>query len=163
MHKAPTVDYPVGPSRFQNLALLVLWLCVAGVDVLWWFQSDRIDWRPLAGFVVTLVAGLIAFRAWQARNTGTLQWDGQSWWWDGGGTRVSGALKPRLDLQGVLLLDFCAHARSRKWLWLERQAAPLRWSALRRAVYAPAPVDLGATDGDWPLAEPTHQGGSARW
>ncbi len=162
MHKAPTVDYPVGPSRFQNLALLVLWLCVAGVDAVWWLQSDRIDWRHVSGVAVTLGAAAIAFRAWQAQSTGALQWDGQSWWLDVGGTRVSGELKPRLDLQSVLLLDFSAPARSRKWLWLERQAAPLRWSALRRAVHAPAHGGPGATDGSLPLAQRKHQGGSAR-
>jgi hypothetical protein len=162
MHKAPTVDYPVGPSLFQSLALLVLWLSVVGVDVLWWLQSDRIDWRHVSGSALTLGAAAIAFRAWKLRNNGLLQWDGQAWWWDAGGIRVSGDLKPRLDLQSVLLLDFCAHAGSRKWLWLERQTAPSRWSALRRAVHAPAQVDPAVTDGSLPLAKQTHQGGIAR-
>jgi toxin CptA len=163
MHKAPTVDYPVGPSLFQTLALLVLWLCVAGVDFVWWIQSDRIDWRHAAGGAVTLGAAAVAFRTWQLRSNGILQWDGQSWWWDSGGTRVSGELKPRLDLQSVLLLDFSAHTGFRKWLWLERQTAPSRWSALRRAVHAPAQVDTGATDGSLPLAKQTQQGGTAWW
>ncbi len=163
MYKAPTVDYPVGPSLFQTLALLILWLCVAGVDVLWWLQSDRIGWRHLSAGAVTLAAGAMAFRAWQSRNNGVLQWDGQSWWWDAGGARVSGDLKPRLDLQSVLLLDFSAHPGSRKWLWLERQTAPSRWSALRRAVHAPAQGNSGATDGSAPLEKKTPQGGIARW
>ena len=163
MHQAPTVDYPVGSSLFQTWALRFLWLCVGAVDALWWFQSDRIDWRHLLAVALTFGAGAMAFRAWQARNTGTLQWDGQSWWWDAGEARVSGELKPRLDLQSVLLLDFRADARSRKWLWLERQAAPSHWSALRRAVFAPAQVDMGATNGGLLLAKQKQHGGNARW
>jgi toxin CptA len=163
MHKAPTVDYPVGPSLFHTLALLALWLCVAGVDVAWWMQSDRIDWRHVSAGAITLGAAVVAFRTWQLRSTGILQWDGQSWWWDAAGTRVSGELKPRLDLQSVLLLDFSAHTGSRKWLWLERRTAPSRWSALRRAVHAPAPGDHGVADGSLSLAKPTNRGGIAPW
>ncbi|MBC7704098.1 MAG: hypothetical protein H7274_09200 [Rhodoferax sp.] len=162
MHKAPTVDYPVGPSRFQARALLVLWWCVAGVHVLWWLRSDRLDWRHGLSAAVTVAAALLALRAWQAASIGRLHWDGQTWWWETGGTRVSGQLKPRLDLQSVLLLEFSAPSCSRQWLWLERQAAPSRWSALRRAVHAPTRVDLGTPDGGLPPAEQPGHGQVAR-
>ena len=163
MHKPPAVDYPVGRSRFQNFLLLALWLGVAGVDALWFFQADRFDWRNWLGVALTLAAALIALRIWRVSPVGALHWDGQAWWWDSGGIRAGGVVSPDLDLQSVLLLGFKAHSGARHWFWLERGAAPARWSALRRAVHAPQPIGAEARLDDGALAvQPAHRGENAR-
>ena len=163
MHKAPAVDYPVGLSRFMSLALLALWFFVAVIYAAWWLQLDRIGWQHVLSIVVTLIAAGVSLRAWRSSSVGKLQWDGQSWWWETGKVRASGEIKPRLVLQGVMLLEFSGHSRSRHWLWLQQRAAPLRWNALRRAVRAPVQKDDGAPENGLPPTEQSQQGGLVRW
>ena len=160
MHKAPTVDYPVGRSRFQAIALLVLLSGVCVVDGLWFFQSNRLDWRHGLGVAVTLAAIAVALRAWRVAPKGTLDWDGQSWWWTSNGTRASGVVTPHLDLQVILLLGFVEHGRGRRWFWLTRSSAPMRWTALRRAVHAPRATDADGNgdDGRPGMARSCHGG-----
>lgn len=165
MHKAPTVDYPVGPSRFYTLALSVIWSGVIGVDAMWLLRASRLDWRHMLGIAVSLAAGVVmALCARRAAPAGTLLWDGQCWWWETGGVRASGEVKPRLDLQSVLLLGFLPHSGARQWLWLEKRTAPTRWNALRRAVHASGQADADVGDGSAsPPAEPSHEGGTVQW
>ena len=151
MHKAPTVDYPVGRSRFQIFALLALWLGVVGTDAMWLLQADRLDWRHGLGVTVSLIAAVLALYALRASRRGCLRWDGQSWWWDCGGVKASGGVQCFLDLQSVLLVGFTAHSGSRRWLWMERSTMPSHWSALRRAVYAPASAHADPGIGGDPL------------
>ena len=138
MHKAPTVDYPVGRSRFQTFAALALCLSVTGTDAMWLLQADRLDWRHGLGVAVSLIAAVLALYALRASPKGCLRWDGQSWSWDCGGVQAIGGVQSYLDLQSVLLVGFTAHSGSRCWMWLERSTMPSHWSALRRAVYSPA-------------------------
>ena len=163
MHKAPTVDYPVGRSRFQARLLLVTLASVLGVHVLWFAHADGFGWRHGLGFSLTLATALVALHFWRQSPEGVLHWDGKSWWWESRGARTSGAVLPHLDLQNNLLLGFCAPSGLRYWLWLERGSAPSRWYALRRAVHAPGQVDADAEPGDDALAvSPYRRGGTAR-
>jgi len=157
MHKAPAVDYPVGLSRYLNLAFFSVWFFVAGVYVVWWLLVDRTGWQHVLATVATLIAVALSIRAWRTSSIGKLQWDGQTWWWESGVFHVSGEIRPRLDLQGLMLLEFSGHSRARHWLWLQQQAAPLRWSALRRAVYAPGQINIAATTSAIPPDQPPQQ------
>ena len=163
MHEAPTVDYPVGHSRFQTHLLLVLWLGVVAVNAVWFGWADRLDWRHGLGVAVTFAAALIALRIWRRSPEGILHWDGQSWWWESNGIRSSGAVLPHLDLQSILLVGFGAHSGARYWFWLEQSGAPSRWGALRRAVHAPQRSDADAKLGDYaPAVEPGRRCGTNR-
>ena len=162
MHKAPAVDYPVGLSRYLNLVFFSVWFVVAGVYVVWWFLVDRIGWQHALATAATLIAAALSIRAWGASSTGRLQWDGQSWWWDTGEFRASGEIMPRLHLQGLMLLEFSSHSGVRHWLWLQQRVAPLRWSALRRAVYAPGQVVIASVDSAIPADQPSQQVGFTR-
>ena len=162
MYKAPAVDYPVGLSRHLTLAFLSVWFFAAGVYVVWWLMVDRASWQHVLATAIFLMATALSVRAWRASSIGKLEWDGQSWWWDTGKFRVSGEVMPRLDLQSLMLLEFYSHSRSRHWLWLEQQAAPLRWSALRRGVYALAQIDVGAAASAIPPDGPSQQIGFPR-
>ena len=161
MHKAPTVDYPVGRSRFQMLALLVIGLGVTATDVFWFWQAEVVDWRQWLGLAVTLAAAIAALQTWRVSPSGTLHWDGRSWWWEVGGVRIGGVVGVFVDLQGVLLLCFRTDAGVRQWLWLEQIAARTRWSALRRAVHAPAVTESDAGQTAFPV-EPAQQGDVAK-
>ena len=147
MHKAPTVDYPVGRSRLQALALLVTGLGVAGVDVSWFCQAEVVGLRHWLGLAVSLAAAMVMLRSWGASPSGILLWDGRSWWWETSGIRVSGSVGVLLDFQGAMLLRFADAAGSPRWLWLEKVAAQTLWGALRRAVHARAQTedDAGQT------------------
>ena len=161
MHKTPTVDYPLGRSRFHAVALLVVLLGVAGVDVLWLCEADQIGWRHRVGVAASLVAAVMALRAWWVSPAGTLHWDGKSWSWESERDRSRGAVSSHLDLQDTLLLVFSPLSGKRCWLWLDRGTAPARWMALRRAVYAPGQDDAPASDGVLSL-EPARRGGAIK-
>lgn len=137
MHTAPTVDYPVGRSRFQMLGLFVIGFCLAAVDALWFSLAEVLDWRQWLGLAATLAAMAIALHAWLVAPSGVLHWDGGAWCWESEGVRVNGTLDIFLDVQGVMLLCFGAEAGRRRWFWTEQTAARTRWSALRRAAHAP--------------------------
>ena len=100
MHKAPAVDYPVGPSRFLSFALFAFWLGVAGIYAVWWLQFDRTGWQQVLSLIVTLIAAGLSLIAWRSSSVGKIQWDGQSWWLETQEVRTSGEINPRLDLQG---------------------------------------------------------------
>jgi len=45
-------------------------------------------------------------------------------------------VRPRLDWQAGILLEFRAPSYRVRWLWLERDQQAPRWDALRRALWA---------------------------
>ncbi len=163
MHKAPTVDYPVGCSRFQTQLAFVTWLGAMGLHVLWFAHADGFDWRHGLGFAVTFAAAMVALHLSRQSPEGILHWDGKSWCWESKGARTSGAVLSNLDLQSILLVCFRAPSGTRYWLWLERGRAPSRWYALRRAVHAPGQADSDTLPGDNALVVAPHdRDGAAR-
>ena len=91
---------------------------------------------PWIGILVVLGAAAAATRVGSVIRTGVLVWDTRTWWWEHGAQRTSGLVTPELDLQRLLLLRMVSEAGLHHWLWLEREADPVRWLALRRAVFA---------------------------
>lgn len=140
MHSAPAVSYPVGRSSVRSALLLLPWLLAGAVGATWAWQSDRLGLAHGLGLLLWLLgAGLVLQELRQAAE-GVLRWDGQSWNWAAAGQSCTGTVTPRLDWQQGLLLEFRALDGRVCWLWPERQAAPLYWDALRRALYAPVPA-----------------------
>ncbi len=138
MHSAPSVNYPVGRSRWAAALLALAWSAGAAVAAAWSAQSDIALWRPGAVWLALAGSGLFALRAWWTGPEGVLAWDGSSWSWTAvRGAATVGQLRVSIDLQ-VLLLTSWHDADGRHWLWLERARAPERWSELRRAVYSRA-------------------------
>lgn len=144
MHNAPTVEYPLGRSPFENRLLYALWSSVACVYALWFFYAGAADWRPWLGLAFALAAVLLARSAGQARTAGRLVWDGRSWNWISAGASTLGKVAMQLDLQRVMLLRFETDAGTGRWFWLDQSAAPARWQALRRAIHAKTPGDSSA-------------------
>jgi hypothetical protein len=139
MHNAPPVVYPLGRSRFQGRALLLLWLVGLGVTALWWVTGARPGWRLALGAVAVLVSGAAALRAWKHCPVGQLHWDGQVWRWESQGYQAGTLvrhLSVALDFQHVLLLRLENHDGATLWLWAQRASMPERWLELRRAVYS---------------------------
>jgi len=138
MHKPPLVDFPVGDSLWFSRVWLAIWSVALSIDLLWLFESDRGDWRPWCGLVVTVLAAAAATRIRGVASDGTLLWDGDGWWWEHAALRTGGVVTSALDLHSVMLLRFVSDSGSRYWFALARAADPARWLALRRAVHAPA-------------------------
>ena len=136
MHNAPTVNFPVGRSRFQGWLLGLISLIAVLVGWLWCFQADSVGWRQ-GLFFLTLLATLAgAIRVWRRTPTGSLHWDGQVWSWSRVDDSVSGVLTVHFDLQFCLVLSLRQASGVRIWLWSERRADVTRWDGLRRAVFA---------------------------
>jgi toxin CptA len=138
MHSAPALTYPVGRSRFQVWLLCLIGLVSVSAGLRWVQQSGPVDWRQGLFAVTLLIYGLVDVLAWRRTPTGTLHWDGQVWGWTEMTQSLSGAVTVHLDLQFCMVLSLQSENGSRIWLWPERRRDPVRWSALRRAVFSRA-------------------------
>lgn len=137
MHNAPSVNYPVGRSRFAGLVLASAWAAGALAVVAWHSQVQAGVFRSVLAWSLVLLAGACAARVWLRTPAGLLAWDGQAWNWTVGDWVLQAHPEVALDLQQVLLLRL-GSAPSFPWLWLEKRTAPARWDDLRRAVYSRA-------------------------
>ena len=152
MHNAPSVDFPVGRSRFEALAAGCLVALGAVVTAAWAAQSPAGSLGPVVAAVLWLVATALAVRAWHKTPPGTLAWRNGRWQWlardqtpvtreAGDPPAMPAHVVVTLDLQRHLLLRLHAPPTPVRWLWLSREMAPARWDDLRRAVYSRATVD----------------------
>ena len=155
MHAAPTVEYPLGRSRFHTFALLIVLLGVLIVDAAWLTQSDASNWRAGLALWLSLLSAAASLHAWRNRPVGILRWDGKSWWWLRGHSHCAGSINVHLDVQGSLLLHFRSDSGVCHWFWVDRAFAPPRGMALRRAVHASTRLDASAAHDADPL--PTGQ------
>ena len=146
MHDAPSVNHPVGRSRWAGALAAGWWLAGLAGTVLWSAQPQVDTWRLALAWTAVAVAGLIALRTWWRMPRGMIAWDGSGWTWTPeGGAAAAGELQVTLDFQRLLLVRWRAPGPP-GWIWLERGGD--RWDELRRAVYSrarPAPL---------PAAEP---------
>jgi hypothetical protein len=136
MHNAPAVSYPVGRSRFQMLFSSAVALLGLFASAAWYVQVQSPGWPQ---WLMCLGAGLTAVGAyWQWRHavTGQLGWDASQWFWSESGRSVPVQMLVLADLQQALLLCLRgARGAGSLWVWVERDASPMRWQALRRAVH----------------------------
>lgn len=142
MHDAPSVNYPVGRSRFQGFLLLCLWLLGLATVLAWCWQSDAVGWRQWFAMACLMGAGVLAIYDWRHTPLGSLCWDGQQWLWAAlsapGDPPCAVGVFCRLDLQQHMLLQLRPQAQRSLWCWVARAQYPERWHGLRRAVYSPA-------------------------
>lgn len=135
MHSAPSVSYPVRPSRAARLAWAATWFTGWGVLALWLLAAGPAPWRVLTA--ATALA-LPVLAAWISRpgaeGASTLSWDGQRWFL-ARATEAVTALSVHVDLQSAMLVRV-AFGRRARWIWLRSVDAPLHWLDLRRAVHA---------------------------
>ncbi len=141
MHSAPAVTYPVGRSSFQVWLLCLTGLASVLVGLLWQYQGGPIGWRHGLYALTAVVCGFFAFRAWRLTPDGNLRWDGQTWSCTARQLSVSGMVTVHFDLQFCMVLSLRSGDADRIWLWPERRRDPVRWNALRRAVYSHAAAD----------------------
>ena len=151
MHSAPSVSYPVRPSRSVQRLLLVVWCAGIACAALAAWQMHDVGWRAgLQALSVLLSALALRHGATGLRSAeGVLRFDGAGWSVPGDRRGFSGRAEVCLDLQTLLLLRLIVPGQSVSWLWLERGADPARWQDLRRAVYSRAPTSrsgVGPTD-----------------
>lgn len=152
MRNAPSVNFPVGRSRFEGMLLLALGLA-SGAVLLLWARQAVVPATWLAASVAAWGAGgAWAWLRWRAAPVGALQWREGAWFWVALNSPLSAepaplpCLRVALDLQRVLLLE--APGAAPRWFWLACRDDPLNWNALRRAVHArPASTrDAGLAD-----------------
>lgn len=158
------MSYPVGRSRIQArllslLSLLTIifhaWLAPVGnhADSLFLPQ-----WT--ASVVFSLLCLLMAWRSWGLTVAGWISWAPEAmlawpqpnvvspvtedqpsgWWWSAASDGLDqpvGRVRVVMFFNDWMLLRIRLDAAGRshvRWVWLESQAAPLRWLALRRAL-----------------------------
>ncbi|MCX7256611.1 MAG: hypothetical protein NTZ64_07705 [Polaromonas sp.] len=140
LHNAPPVFYPLGRSSFLGGLLLGLWLAGALLTLAWASLASLSGGLLLAAGAAVALSGVAAALHWKNTPSGQLAWDGQAWCWvsaaDPAGLAAPDAAVVA-DLQRWLLLRLESQSGACLWLWAERQSAPERWLALRRAVYSP--------------------------
>jgi len=136
MHSAPAVSYPVGRSFFYATLMLGLHGLSAGVLVAWAGVSDAVGLGHVAVLLLWFISAAAAATSWWRSPAGALIWDGQHWAWVSGDQSRPVAVSVTLDLQNIMLMQLLSSEAPILWLWLERQAAPQRWRAYRRAVFA---------------------------
>ncbi len=147
MYTPPTVEYPVGPSHWFRWVWGLLWALTLTIQMAWLWRAGPGQWAPWIGLLVALVGAIVATRVGSVVRAGTVVWDTSTWWWEHGSERSSGQMTFELDLQKVILLRFVSDAGACHWFWLECGSAPLRWLALRRAVFAKRALgDAGGGD-----------------
>jgi len=144
MYNAPAVSYPVGRSRFHAGLLAAVLLAGASSLAVWIMQSDQAGVRHLAALGLWLVTASVAIWAWLRSPAGQLTWDTKTWLWTSGEQARQVNVSAVLDSQSVLLLHLRTPENSLLWIWPERQTAPVRWLALRRAVFARLPASATA-------------------
>ena len=140
MHSAPSVNYPVGRSRKAERLLMLLWALGVGCVTLACVRSGgEVDWRQAMLAFSAIVAGAAAWTGvLRSSAAAELRFDGQAWSITGGAAQWAARASVALDLQSLLLVRLAGPARARRWIWLDRQAMPERWSDLRRALYSRA-------------------------
>lgn len=125
----------------RTVCLLVPWLLAGLACAAWSLQSDHFAAVHGLALILWLGGAWLVNAELRRQPEGLLAWDGQSWNWEAQGVQCAGGLRPRLDWQQGVLLEFQSLDGRGFWLWIERGMAPLMWESLRRAVYAPtAPV-----------------------
>ncbi len=128
----------------RTACLLLPWLLAGLACAAWVLQSDHFSLAHSLALLLWLSGAWLVHAELRRQSEGLLAWDGQSWSWEAQGVQCVGELRPRLDWQQGLLLEFLPLGGRRFWLWLERGMAPLMWDGLRRAVYAPPASALPA-------------------
>ena len=142
-YHAPLVQYPFGRSRRAGRALLAVVALGLACIAAWAMSGGGV--RALAGLGLWCACAAAAWSLWRGLLAGQLIWDGGQWSLladVAGPGDGSPAQWPRvhLDLQSGLLISLRWGRGRTIWLWLERGSDPLRWDALRRAVYSRAPA-----------------------
>ena len=135
MHNAPSVTYPVRPSGRVWLVLVVLWALGASSVAAWCFQSDSLGARQVIGLATVGLTACFVGLARLRPPHGNLHWDGQYWSLDGADPVRTAQATVHLDFQSLLLLRLKV-GRSVSWLWLDHDASPLQWRAVRRSLFA---------------------------
>jgi len=146
MHSAPSVNYPVGRSRWVARALILTWVAGAAAAVFWRRQVDSNlgadDWRQWVLVAGLIVAALGVRAALRAQPVGQLRWDGQYWLLQDANERGAehglAQASVHFDIQSLMLIRLAPADSPVQWLWAERYRAPDRWRALRRALYSRA-------------------------
>lgn len=136
---APPLNYPVGASSMLGALLIMLWLTAALTIGLSLSAEPSLSWRSAVLCLSLVCAGCAAIAGWRALPRGRIDWDGQVWRWQVPSSDLAGQLQVLLDAQRFMLLRWepvSDEGRRGVWLMLERRAAPVSWTALRRAVYS---------------------------
>lgn len=136
MQAAPQVLYPLGSDRVWRLGAGLLLLCsLAFMAVV---AVTHPDGRLVAAMGVLMLPGVWLLVNARPRRDMQLAWDGECWHLLGS-RPFSGQLLLVLDLQQALLLrwspPFPESAPDNLWLWIEKDANPVIWMDVRRAVY----------------------------
>jgi hypothetical protein len=136
MHNAPAVSYPVGRSRFQAQLFSAVSLAGLLASAGWFAQVQTPGWQQWLMLFGAVMTAMGAYWQWRQTVVGQLTREGSSWSWTESDASVSVQLVLIVDVQQAMLLLLRGVRSARGiWIWVERDASPTRWLALRRAAY----------------------------
>lgn len=159
LHAPPAVRFALRPGT-RLRAFLYLPGLVSGLLLLGWGWQGMHAHPWLASSLAAgawMLAAAVAWTAERRHPRGWLGWDGQEWFWHLSGQASMGASEasrlerpPEVgwDGQSFVWVALSTADGRRVWCLLDRDADPLRWPDLRRALYfrpkPSVPADVAA-------------------
>lgn len=130
-HGPPAASAWVTRSRWH--AGLVVFLSALGLGLTIALARLQLVGVPLGA--LWLLCSAYAVWAWWHMPSGLLQWDGNQWFWQAAGTASrTCTVVVVADAQRCMLVRLQGSDPTPCWLWLQRPASTLQWTALRRAL-----------------------------
>ena len=145
----PVVRYTSAPSRGLAVAGVIFWLLIT-VSVLLWATlgaAAPTGWfKPGLAVLLSAAGAWLLWQQWHLLRVGQLQYRAGMWLFESAASAADSSDLSRIDIhldgQFCLLLSGCDEHGARQWFWLQRNAQPTHWHALRCALYAPQlPID----------------------
>lgn len=136
MHSPPAVSFPFDRSAAPWRFLWFVLLCAGGVCAVLARQQPDDHTLMILGLAWGLAfAGVIV--AWVQAPVGILVWDGSRWHCTAWPHLEVGNVRIAMDFQSRVLVALKpAEGLRIQWVWLSREADPLRWHTLRCALVA---------------------------
>ncbi len=134
MHSAPATRFLVTQSRWHLHTIVVLGMLALVCTTSFVLAQQRLAWRTLLPVALTPLALGLAVRAWRQAAQGSLQWDGEQWFWSGFPAPQACHVALLMDFQQVLLVALTMPSQKTVYLWLEAAMDATQWKALRRAL-----------------------------
>ena len=143
MHNAPAQSYPVGASVLYSTAVLIMTCLGMLTMAIWLVLADTLTLVHQLAIALSLLLWLLAFLVWRHAVPATLSWDGQGWTLVGQSGAIAVMPHVVLDLQRYLLLYLHVDAATATscWVWPVASSHPVRWPALRWALFARIPAN----------------------
>jgi len=145
MNSPPPVRFPVERSLQWGGVITGVWLLAlfSVLAALALHPPSRSNITVLLIVLAAFILGVwLALRLWRSQISGALVWTGAEWFLERNSV-MTDIVRPDICFDGQHWLLLRARTgRRAAWLWVGRSTAPVRWHALRCALYAQVSTSL---------------------